>query len=159
MANNNLSEATHEGVAVNQAQQRRVQLFQTHGQLRGCNSVRLSRCATERCPWYFTAMSYDIYDVRAESLADARQRIEEALRIGFTECDSYYHGGTYYRAGDVEKFMLKLNLDPIEPGLCELEFPDARFLLYVDESRRPEQLRVMLEANRIAKRIRTDSLE
>jgi hypothetical protein len=85
---------------------------------------------------------YELYRVEATSLDEARSLIERLLGLSFEEHDSAYHGGRYYRSGDEahEHFVLKENRDPFEDEPAEDSFPDARILLYVNDTTRSSEL-------------------
>ena len=104
---------------------------------------------------------YDLYEVRAPSLLDARREVERVLGVVFGEHESGYHGGRYYRHGadDAEHLVLQVNFDSFEQELFEPDFSGVKLLLYVNNTRRPEELRAMLEGDGVAKRLRTEGLE
>ncbi|CAM5352388.1 hypothetical protein MAUB1S_06080 [Mycolicibacterium aubagnense] len=85
---------------------------------------------------------YDLYGIEAESLDDAKMLLEGLLEISFEGRESLFHGEYYAARGEsAESFMLKENRDPFEDVPVEDDFPDSKFLLYVDETNRSNELR------------------
>lgn len=89
--------------------------------------------------------SYDLYEIRASSLEDAKKMLEEIMHISFEEHDSRYHRGPYFSFGQMgeENFEVKVNLDPFEDAPNEQDFQHSRFLLYVNNTNRSQELRRM----------------
>lgn len=77
--------------------------------------------------------TYDLYGSKL-SLDDAKDYLENALKLKFEARESLYHGGAYFRtineAG--EHFDLKRNVDPLDGDPFESNFPSYSVLLYVN---------------------------
>ena len=84
----------------------------------------------------------ELYEVKASSLEEARDLVERA-GISLQEHESEYHRGPYFAKRGIgrENFQLKLNLDPYEDVPNEDEFPTSRFLLYINNTTRSDELR------------------
>lgn len=92
---------------------------------------------------------YDLYGIEAQNLVDAKSIVEPLLMQSFEERDSTYHGGIYYLMGfeSAEHFLLKENKDPFEDEPAEDSFPGSKFLLYVNETTRSDELNRSLTKN------------
>ncbi len=91
---------------------------------------------------------YDLYEIQAKTLEEARETVEKALEIVFSVHESSYHGGKYYRLNDIdqENFILQNNYDPFENEWFEDEFKEAKSLLYVNKTDRKEEIKCKLKA-------------
>ncbi|GKX60312.1 hypothetical protein SOASR031_26270 [Leminorella grimontii] len=87
--------------------------------------------------------NYDLYGFSGNCLSEARDLLCSLLNINFHERDGTYQGGIYFLSGDRrhEHFMLKENVDPFDDSPEEVEFSDYRYLLYVNNTSRPLELR------------------
>jgi hypothetical protein len=85
---------------------------------------------------------HDLYGCRLKDLESARTRVERVLQIGLEAHYSDYEGGDYYGLGlgDDESFTLKRNFDSVEGEWFEEEFKEYPVLLYVENTRRPEDI-------------------
>lgn len=85
---------------------------------------------------------YDLYEVVAPTLEDARKLVEQG-GISLEERESSYHRGVYFSYGQIggENFELKVNLDPYEEQPMEEDFPNSKFLLYINNTNRSELLK------------------
>lgn len=95
--------------------------------------------------------TYDLYGVDAESIQLARALVEKALALSLEERNSSYYRGPYFAYGKMgsENFELKVNLDPFEDVPAEEQFSEFRFLLYVNNTTRSNELTTALSgANR-----------
>jgi hypothetical protein len=91
--------------------------------------------------------SFDLYGQRCGvDLESAHRSAEKALDFRFIAHESSYHGGDYYRFGDVgtEHFVLKRNYDGFEKEWAESRFKEHSILLYVNESQRAAALERLL---------------
>ena len=86
--------------------------------------------------------TYDLYEIQTASIADARNLLERLLSMPFLEHDSSFHRGAYFAAGQKgeENFEIKVNRDPYEDVPNEDEYPDVKFLLYVNNTIRSSEL-------------------
>jgi hypothetical protein len=89
--------------------------------------------------------TYDLYGSKSLSMAQMRDSVAEALGVGFRKRDSYFMGGTYFRAGRVgqTEFVVQRNQDE-EGEPVEGTFTDYQVLLRIDTSDRPDELRTTL---------------
>lgn len=85
---------------------------------------------------------YDLYEVKASSISEAKELVEQA-GISLEERESSYHRGPYFAYGEIgrENFELKINLDPYEDAPNEEEFPDSELLLYINNTPRSDELK------------------
>jgi len=90
--------------------------------------------------------AYDLYGVKRGTIFEVRLKVEESLNVFFEERESTYQGGIYYRfgEGELEKFFLKVNVDPFDGEAVELEFSKYPVLMYVDMTTRSEEIRRLL---------------
>ena len=86
---------------------------------------------------------YDLYEVKASSLEEARKFVEQA-GLSLEERESGYHRGPYFACGEMgqENFELKINLDPYEDTPNEDDFPNSKFLLYINNTARSDELKM-----------------
>jgi hypothetical protein len=91
---------------------------------------------------------FDLYGVLANSIEDACSAVERAIGERLNAHESSYRGGDYYRLHSVgqEHFILQRNFDEFEGEWHEENFQDMPFLLYVNETRRSDDLREALTA-------------
>jgi len=91
--------------------------------------------------------TFDIYGLASDALDDVRSAVEIALGIHFQSHESSYHGGLYYRYGelDEEHFILQKNQDLQENELAEPEFDEFAILVYVNHTQRSSDVRQFLE--------------
>ena len=104
---------------------------------------------------------YDLYGIDAESIIEARALIESMLSMSFEERDSSFHRGPYFAAGrtGTENFEIKINLDPYEDVPNEEAYPDANFLLYVNNTERSQALtEIFSKSNGSVKLLRHEDL-
>jgi hypothetical protein len=89
--------------------------------------------------------TFDLYGFNTDDLEAARLAVEQALGIKLVAHESLYFGD-YYRLGRSleEQFILRRNIDPFDSEPAELKFPQARILLYVDGTERPEEIETLL---------------
>jgi hypothetical protein len=85
--------------------------------------------------------TYDIYGFGTDDMDAVRCAIEEALGIHFEEHESSYLG-IYFLFGDPGKEQLRLqrNIDPFDGEAAEQDFPEKPLLLFVDHTRRCEEI-------------------
>lgn len=104
--------------------------------------------------------NYDLYRISAPSLDEAKAVAERALGVLFVEHESEYHGGVYYRHGHdgQEHFILKRNFDDVDGEFFEPEYEDTEFLLYANQTRRPEAIRKLIVENSAGIRLRAEAL-
>jgi len=88
----------------------------------------------------------DLYGFKHDNLEAARIAVEQALGIRLVAHESLYLGGDYYRLGSMreEHFILRRNIDLLDNEPAELEFPEAGILLYVEGTKRSEELEQIL---------------
>lgn len=86
---------------------------------------------------------YDLYEVTASSLQEAKKFVEQA-GILLEERESGYHRGSYFACGEIgqENFELKINLDPYDDVPNEDDFPSSKFLLYINNTTRSDELKM-----------------
>jgi hypothetical protein len=104
---------------------------------------------------------YDLYEIGADSITEARSLLESLLSISLEEHDSSFHRGPYFATGKKgeENFELKLNLDPYEDEPIEDEYSDSRFLFYVNNTRRSSELNsVLTKSNSRIKLLRREDI-
>jgi hypothetical protein len=82
-----------------------------------------------------TQHRYDVYGVRGLSLDTARSIIEAALGLSFTERESGYYGGKYYkhRLGHGQEVMLFNNFDDARADWVRRPYKDYHVLLEVSD--------------------------
>ncbi len=88
---------------------------------------------------------YDLYEVKASSIGEAKKLVEQA-GISLEERESSYHRGPYFACGEMgqENFELKINIDPYEDVPNEEDFPGSELLLYVNNTPRSDELKAKL---------------
>ncbi|HDS1530896.1 TPA: hypothetical protein QEK88_000719 [Stenotrophomonas maltophilia] len=86
--------------------------------------------------------TYDLYGAKGHDLYPAMRIAEATLGVIFEEKDSSYQGGVYYKfKGDgSENIVIKMNVDPFDGGVAEMEFPEHSVLLYVNSTKRSSEL-------------------
>lgn len=86
---------------------------------------------------------YDLYGLLFSSLEEAGKTVERLLDITFRLHDSDYLGGDYLRFQDVgrEHFTLQCNFHRLDQDWMEPDHQEFPFLLYVNETLRPEEIR------------------
>lgn len=92
--------------------------------------------------------TFDLYGANADHLDVARDLVENALGIELRSHESMYWGGTYYLAkgtafGDI---AVRANFNSFTGALNKPEFPDCRFIVYVDDPPEPEVAKEKLVA-------------
>jgi hypothetical protein len=95
-----------------------------------------------------SSSTYDLYGSRLP-LANAKDYLENALKLRFEARESLYQGGAYFRAtGEAaEHFDLKQNVDPFDGDPVESNFPSYPTLLYINsKSGRALELEATLDA-------------
>jgi len=102
--------------------------------------------------------TYDLYGLTSSQMEYARVSVEHALGIKLQAHESSYRGGMYFRLNDVgqEHFILQRNYDGFDREWNEPEYQYVPFLLYVNETLRPEELQATLEHNRNIKLLRRE---
>ncbi len=93
-------------------------------------------------------MIYDVYGYREPSLGDQPGRLAEALGVEWVRHESDYRG-VYFAArpqGGAGKLRLQSNdlRDGDEEYHQEPDFPEYRYLLFVDKFDRPDEVRIKL---------------
>lgn len=90
--------------------------------------------------------SYDLYGIQCETLEIAKAKVESLLKIFMRGHESGFHCGEYYRLYDIgqEHFVLQNNYDEFEGEWTEEIFSDFPILLYVNETDRSDDLRLVL---------------
>ena len=90
---------------------------------------------------------YDVYGLREPALGNEPTRLAEALGVAWEDHDSDYRG-TYYIASWPSGGRLVLQANDLRDssgGYLQLpDFPQYRFLLFVNECPRPEEIRSRL---------------
>lgn len=86
--------------------------------------------------------SFDLYGFTQNDINTIRILVEKAVGILFEAHNSSYLGGNYYRCGvvDSEHFILQQNLDLVDNEPIEPEYSEFPVLLYVNRTKRPEEL-------------------
>lgn len=92
--------------------------------------------------------TFDLYCATADDLDGARALVEKALSIELRRHESMYWGGKYYLAkatafGDV---AVRSNFNSFTGALNKREFPDCRFIVYVDVPPDPDAAKQRLVA-------------
>jgi hypothetical protein len=78
-------------------------------------------------------MPRSVYGVAAQTLDDARQRVEEALGITLISREGLYHGGIYYTVeANGIRVTLQPNVDLLDDDLAEPDLKSFPYVLYVD---------------------------
>lgn len=90
---------------------------------------------------------YDTYGVRGVSLAEARTRVEQALRIELTERDSSYYAGAYflYRLTHGRQIRVYSNYDEVEPGWVHEEYRPCLVIIAVSDLEDMDEVQVRLQ--------------
>jgi hypothetical protein len=103
---------------------------------------------------------YELYCINAETIQEAKLRVENSLSITFVEHESSYHRGPYFVSGKQgsENFEIKLNIDPFEDVPNEHEFPYEHILLYVNNTQQSEKINSALTKENIALLLRREDL-
>jgi hypothetical protein len=104
---------------------------------------------------------YDLYGIKAATIADARSLVEKLLSLEFEEHDSSYHRGPYFVCGQIgeENFELSINLDPFEDVPNEDDFPDHEILLYVNDTARSGELQAAMASSEAIELLRHEDLK
>ncbi len=91
---------------------------------------------------------YDLYGVFADNIEAARSLVERTIGLEFQAHESSYRGGAYFRLYDVgrEHFILQRNYDDFEGEWFEQKYREVPFILYVNDTRRSDELREALTA-------------
>lgn len=91
-------------------------------------------------------IAYDLYGAKELSLLQAKECLEEMLKISFEEKESSYQGGIYYFWGCNEKehYILKVNLDPFDGEPVEQTFPSFPVLLYINATERSSSMSAVI---------------
>lgn len=86
---------------------------------------------------------YDLYGCASHEIHHVKEHLEAVLQIRFDTRESDYQGGEYFHWGSTsdEHFVLKRNIDPIDGAPAELRFPAHKILLYLNDTRRSEELK------------------
>ena len=106
--------------------------------LAGWNGIRL-------------ALIYDVYGFDGPSLGDEPVRLAELFDVSWEQRDSDYRGG-YFAAtgGSVGGGRLLLQANDLRDDAGDYlqlpQFPEARFLLFVDEAMDPDDVQARLSA-------------
>lgn len=92
--------------------------------------------------------SFDLYGWKNGDLEKLKRQVEKVIGIELELHESAYHGGDYYLHGKLkeENFSLEYNKDLDEDEPSEADHPEYTVLLYVNRTRRSEELRDMIEA-------------
>jgi len=92
---------------------------------------------------------FDLYTINTDDLKKASVLVERALSISLENRHSTYQGGNYFLFGNEsgEHFVLKQNTDPIDNEPVEQSFPEARILLYVNDTQRQAEIQDALVQN------------
>lgn len=93
--------------------------------------------------------TYDLYGFKDAHLEVAQAAVEQALTIKFNPHESLYLGGEYYRFGNVgeEEFILQKNFNSFEQEWTEAEFQEMSVLLYVNATKRSEEIESKLTSS------------
>jgi hypothetical protein len=90
---------------------------------------------------------YDLYGYDDPSLGDQPARLAEALGVEWVLHESDYRG-VYFAARPETGGELRLQSNDLRDGdeeyFQEPDFPDCRYLLFVDEFERPDEVRTKL---------------
>lgn len=91
-------------------------------------------------------IAYDLYGIKGLSLLQAKECLDEVLKISFEERESSYQGGIYYLWGgnEAEHYILKLNLDPFDGEPVEQDFPRFPVLLYINATERSSSISAII---------------
>lgn len=92
---------------------------------------------------------YDVYGLNEPVLGDEPRRLAETLGVTWDEHDSEYRGHYFEASGEPfggGRLLLQSNdlRDSSGPYLQLSAFPESRFLLYVNECARPDEVRARL---------------
>ena len=97
-----------------------------------------------------TTLASDLYGVVTDSLDRARTMVEETLDIQMEARDSHYLGPYYLAKNGDERLTLRINYDSHEREWAEPEFEDTPYLLYVELTRRHQEVgKSLLQSDRI----------
>jgi hypothetical protein len=90
--------------------------------------------------------TFALYGIIVDDLETAKAVTERALHVSMQLHESGYRGGDYYHLvqSDKEEFILQRNLHPVEQEWIEPDFTDAPFLLYIDNTNRPDEISSLL---------------
>jgi hypothetical protein len=86
---------------------------------------------------------FDLYGFgEANDLDLAKQQLESVLGIRFSLHESSFHGGEYYRYGDIggEEFLVQRNYDPTTDEWAEEAFQKHPIILYVNATERHDSI-------------------
>jgi hypothetical protein len=93
-------------------------------------------------------MIFDVYGFGEPSLGDQPDRLAEALGVTWREHDSDYRGVTFTARGDAGSGKIRLqsnDLSDAEGDYHQLpDFPEYRYLLFVDKFDNPDDVRARL---------------
>ncbi|GAA2640087.1 hypothetical protein [Paractinoplanes durhamensis] len=93
-------------------------------------------------------MIYDVYGYGEPVLGDQPGRLAEALGVGWVEHDSDYRGRYLAARPQAGAGKLRLQSNDLRDGdyeyFQEPDFPDCRYLLFVDGFDRPDEVRTKL---------------
>lgn len=105
-----------------------------------------------------TTVTYDVYGFEDNNLELLVEPIEKALNIKFDARSSDYWGD-YYRYGKKtsESFELKQNLDP-EGEWLKKDFKDRKALLYVNRTKRSDEIEKLLKSISSIKKLESEKL-
>lgn len=89
--------------------------------------------------------TYILYGSKV-SPTEAKEVLEELLRLHFEARESDYQNGEYFQAGNRtgEHFELKKNADPFDGDPVEMKFPEFPTLLYINATSRSKELTEIL---------------
>jgi hypothetical protein len=90
--------------------------------------------------------TFDLYGFENDDIDVVRRNVEEALGLNLEENESSYHCGQYYRHGSSgqEHLILQRNFDSLEGEWAEDEFREVPLLLYVNATRRGDEIQQAL---------------
>lgn len=87
-------------------------------------------------------VTYVLFGVKAESLAEARHQVEKTLQVALEEREGWHAGGVHYTFGFPSIFVdVKNNLDLDDAelefgGLSEPDFSQYPYLLYLNDAQK-----------------------
>lgn len=86
---------------------------------------------------------FDLYGISVDSLQEAKESVESALREPLNAHESSHHCGAYYRLDlpDGGSIILQQNFDDFENEWTEEAFKEMPFLLYVSKHQSPDHIR------------------
>ncbi|MEU0509059.1 hypothetical protein [Amycolatopsis sp. NPDC006125] len=93
-----------------------------------------------------TTPSYLLYGSSTVSINDLCSTLREVLNVDFEPRRSDYHGGDYYRAGQLrgEHFVLEKNWRDEDGELLEPAYENFDVILEVNGTERPDSIREIL---------------